>query len=146
MDSLIVIIGEREKKSIERYPSRYDDSNLKSDRESDRRGRGGGEVSRKAKNLTTISRATSLPRFVSHVTKKKKKKKKKEKKGRSKGEVEIKVEERNKIKRGRGDDIFCRVCSDLSPSPLPSPSLLAELGCRPLLPLAVSSGNTSSLL
>lgn len=42
MDSLIVIIGEREKKSIERYPSRYDDSNLESDRESDRRG-GEGE-------------------------------------------------------------------------------------------------------
>lgn len=36
--------------------------------------------------------------------------------------------------------------SDLSPSPLPSPSLLAELGCLPLLPLVVSSGNTSSLL
>lgn len=39
-----------------------------------------------------------------------------------------------------------RDLSDLSPSPLPSPSLLAELGCRPLLPPPVSSGRTSSLL
>ena len=44
MDSLIVIIGEREKKSIERYPSRYDDSNLESDRKSDRREGGRGKL------------------------------------------------------------------------------------------------------